>query len=133
MYIYKCVYKYIYIYIYICICCCFRGQPKARYVKGVKSPLSRGFVDQGLPRSNIYIYVYILVLVPKRALEPIPRDNFLVDLCSVFQTGAVGQALGPNFGRKPAKNIKKTYIYIYIYILLLLPHFQEWISFGSSG
>ena len=42
-----------------------------------------------------------------------------VELCSVFQAGAVGQAPRPNFGRKPAKNREKLkYIYIYIYIFL---------------
>jgi hypothetical protein len=30
-----------------------------------------------------------------------------VDLFSVFQAGAVGQAPGPNFGRTPAKNREK--------------------------
>ncbi len=42
-----------------------------------------------------------------------------VDLCSVFQAGAVGQALGPNLCRKPAKNkLKSEYIYIYIYVYI---------------
>ncbi len=40
----------------------------------------------------------------------------LVDLCSIYQAGAVGQAPGPDFGRKPTQNLEKLYnIYIYIY------------------
>ncbi len=41
---------------------------------------------------------YTLVLVPQ---DRSPELVF-VDLCSIFQAGAVGNSPGPNFGRKPA-------------------------------
>ncbi len=34
-------------------------------------------------------------------------ELIFVDVCSVFQAGAVGHGPGPNFGRKPAKNLEK--------------------------
>ena len=43
---------------------------------------------------------------PKQPYNPSPGIIF-VDLCSISQAGAVGQASGPNFGRKPAKNQEK--------------------------
>ncbi len=63
--------------------------------------------NRRFPARSFKVFGAILAQPSCGALESVSRVNF-VDLCSIFQAGALGNGPGPNFGRKPTQNQPQT-------------------------
>jgi hypothetical protein len=88
----------------ICVSFC-KGPDQAFGWFPISLEIDFDFVDLwGPPKSTKSMYGFqILVLVPQNRSP----ELIFVESCSIFQAGAVGNAPGPNFGRKPARNRPK--------------------------